>query len=147
MGVEKLLELCVDGCVVMGDFDKRITQAIGSISTNSIIKVIVNTNGVEASDNGTAFIAHFYAKAKSGTEEVSSGDFLMSRSYTENLRPTATNASKKTVENFWKKALPQKYVRLVVFENQSWSELFSAIFTFGISAFNVQEKRSIYTEN
>ncbi|MGB9675665.1 MAG: TldD/PmbA family protein [Candidatus Bathyarchaeales archaeon] len=143
VGVEKLLELCVDGCVAMGDFDKRITQAMGSISTNSITRVIVNTNGVEASDNGTAFIAYFYAKAKSGTE-VSSGDFLMSRSYTENLRPIALNASKRTVENFGKKPLPQKYVGPVVFENQSWNELFSAIFTFGISAFNVQENRSIY---
>lgn len=144
VGVERLLELCADGCVVMGDYDKRIVQAMSSISTHSITKIIVNTNGVEAVDNGTAFVAYFYAKAKSGTEEVSSGDFLMSRSYMENLRPIALNASKRTVENFGKRALPQKYVGPVIFENQSWNQLFSAIFTFGISAFNVQENRSIY---
>jgi PmbA protein len=143
-GVERLLDLCVDGCVVMGDFDKRITQAMSSVSTYTITKAVVNTNGVEAFDKGTAFMAYFYAKAKSGGEEVSSGDFLVSRSYTEDLRPIALNASKRTVESMGKKPLPQKYVGPVIFENQSWNELFSAIFTFGISAFNVQENRSTY---
>jgi PmbA protein len=144
LDVERLLELCANGCVIIGDFDKRIMQAMGSISAVSIAGGVVNTNSVEAFDKGTAFTAYFYAKAKSGTEEVSGGDFLMSRYYTEDLRPIAISASKRTIESFGKKALPQKYAGPVVFENESWNELFSTIFTSGISALNVQENRSVY---
>ena len=141
--VESLLEHCVDGCTVIADYDKRINQALGSVSTLVATKAILNTNGVEATDKGTAFMASFYVKAKSGSEEVSGGDFLLSRRYTEDLRPIALSASRCTVENFGKKALSQKYVGPVVFENISWNELFSVIFTYGISAFNVQENRSV----
>jgi PmbA protein len=144
LDVEKLLELCADGCVIIGDFDRRIIQAIGSISAVSIAGGIVNTNGIETFDKGTAFTAFFYAKAKSGAEEVSGGDFLMSRYYTENLQPIAVSASKRTIESLGKKALPQKYGGPVVFENESWNELFSVIFTSGISALNIQESRSVY---
>lgn len=144
VNIEKLLELCAENCVSIGDFDKRIVQTISTISTSLITKAIVNTNGVEASDKGTFFSAYFSAKAKSGTEEVSSWDFLISRSYTENLQPIALSAPKRTIESLGKKMLPQKYVGPVIFENQSWNELFSAIFTSGISALNVQENRSIY---
>jgi PmbA protein len=144
LDTEKLLESCADGCVTIGDFDKRIIQAIGLVSVFSIFEGIVNTNGVETSEKGTAFTASFYAKAKSGTEEVSGADFLMSRYYTENLQSIAVNASKRTIECFGKKALPQKYIGPVIFENESWNELFSAIFTAGISALNVQENRSVY---
>jgi PmbA protein len=144
--IERLLELCVDNCAVIGDFDKKINQALGLVSTNIVTKAILNTNGVEAIDKGTVFSAYFYAKAKSGSEEVSSGDFLISRYYTENLHSIAMNASKRTIENFGKKPLPQKYAGPVIFENYSWNELFSAIFPHGISAFNVQENRSVLKE-
>jgi PmbA protein len=144
LDVGKLLELCVDGCVSVGDFDKRINQAMGMISTVSVSGGIVNTNGIEVFDKGTAFTASFYAKAKSGGEEVSSGEFLVSRSYTEDLQPIAVSASKRTIESLGKKPLPQKYAGPVVFENVSWNELFSVIFTSGISALNVQENRSVY---
>jgi PmbA protein len=142
--VEKLLDSCAGGCVSIGDFDKRIIQAMGSISTSSIIKTIVNTNGIEAFDKGTIFGAYFSAKAKSGAEEVGSWDFLLSRHYTEDLRPIALSASKRTIESLGKKMLPQKYAGPVIFENQSWNELFSVIFTYSISALNVQENRSVY---
>ncbi|MEM3442382.1 MAG: TldD/PmbA family protein, partial [Candidatus Bathyarchaeia archaeon] len=142
--VEELLELCAGGCVSIGDFDKRIVQAMGSISTSTLTKAVVNTNGVEAFDKGTVFGAYFSAKAKSGTEEASSWDFLISRRYTEDLQPIALNASRRVIESLGKKILPQKYVGPVVFENQSWNELFSAIFAHGISALNVQENRSVY---
>jgi PmbA protein len=144
--VENLLELCADGCVCIGDFDKRIIQAMGSVSASSLMKAIVNTNGIEAFDKGTVFGAYFSAKAKSGAEEVSSWDFLLSRYYTENLQPIALSASKRVVESLGKKMLPQKYVGPVIFENQSWNELFSVIFTSSISALNVQENRSVYKE-
>lgn len=144
LDVEKLLELCVGGCVTVGDFDKRITQAMGSISTASVSGGIVNTNGIEVFDKGTAFTVYFSAKAKSGGEEVSSGEFVVSRSYTEDLQPIAVSASERTIESLGKKALPQKYAGPVLFENVSWNELFSVIFTSGISALNVQENRSIY---
>ncbi|MEM3703808.1 MAG: TldD/PmbA family protein [Candidatus Bathyarchaeia archaeon] len=144
LDVEELLKLCIDNCAVIGDFDKRINQAMSLISTFIVTKAIVNTNGVEALDKGTVFAAYFYAKAKSGFEEVSGGDSLISRRYTENLRPVALNASKRTVENFGKEPLPQKYVGPVIFENQSWNELFSFVFSSGISALNVQENRSVF---
>jgi len=144
LDVAKLLELCVDGCVTVGDFDKRINQAMGMISTASVSGGVVNTNGIEVFDKGTAFTAYFSAKAKSGGEEVSSGEFVVSRSYTEDLQPIAVSASKRTIESLGKKALPQKYAGPVVFENVSWNELFSVIFTSGISALNVQENRSVY---
>jgi PmbA protein len=144
VNVEKLLELCADGCVSIGDFDKRIVQVMGSVSASSFTKAIVNTNGVEAFDKGTIFGAYFSAKAKSGTEEVSGWDFLISRNYTENLQSIALSASKRTIESLGKKMLPQKYTGPVVFENQSWNELFSVIFASGISALNVQENRSVY---
>jgi len=142
--VAKLLELCVDGCVTVGDFDKKINQAMGMISTTSVSGGVVNTNGIEVFDKGTAFAAYFSAKAKSRGEEVSSGEFVVSRSYTEDLQPIAVSASKRTIESLGKKALPQKYAGLAVFENVSWNELFSVIFTAGISALNVQENRSLY---
>ncbi|MEM3579152.1 MAG: TldD/PmbA family protein [Candidatus Bathyarchaeia archaeon] len=144
LSIEEVLKLCVDNCAVIGDFDKRINQAMGSIFTYTITKAVVNTNGVETFDKGTIFAAYFYAKAKSGSEEVSGGDSFISRRYTEDLRPIALNASKRTVENFGKKPLPQKYVGPVIFENQSWNELFSFIFPSGISALNVQENRSVF---
>ena len=144
LDIEQLLELCADGCLTIGDFDKRIIQAWGLISVVSVVEGIVNTNGVEVFDKGTAFTAFFYAKAKSGTEEVSGADSLISRYYTENLQPIAVSASRRTIECLGKKALPQKYSGPVVFENESWNELFSAIFTSGISALNVQENRSVY---
>ncbi|HVP92844.1 MAG TPA: TldD/PmbA family protein [Acidobacteriota bacterium] len=144
LDIERLLESCADGCVIIGDFDKRIMQAMGSISAVSIAEGVVNTNGVEAFDKGTAFTAYFYAKAKSGAEEVSAGDFLMSRYYTEDLRPIAMSTCKRTIESLGKKPLPQKYDGPVVFENESWNELFSVIFTSGISALNIQENRSVY---
>jgi PmbA protein len=144
LSVDRLLELCANGCVIIGDFDKRIVQALGGISAISVAEGIVNTNGIEAFDKGTAFIASFYAKAKSGTEEVSAGDSLMSRHYTEDLRPIAISTCKRTIESLGKRALPQKYAGPVVFENESWNELFSVIFTSGISALNVQENRSVY---
>jgi PmbA protein len=144
LSVDKLLELCADGCVTIGDFDKRIMQAMGSISMISVAEGIVNTNGIETFDKGTAFTASFYAKAKSGTEEVSAGDFLISRHYTEDLQPVAISTCKRTIESLGKKALPQKYAGPVIFENESWNELFSVIFTSGISALSVQENRSVY---
>lgn len=143
VGIEELVRLCVDNCVVVGDFDKRINQAMGAVSTYVIARAVVNTNGVEAFDKGTAFQAYFYAKAKSGLEEVSGGDFLVSRRYTEDLHSIALNAAKWTIEGFGKKPLPQKYVGPVIFENRSWNELFSFIFPSGVSAFNVQENRSM----
>jgi len=141
---EKLLGLCVDSCITMGDYDKRIVQAMGAISVISVFEGVVNTNGIEAFDKGTAFIANFYAKAKSGSEEVSAGDFLMSRYYADDLQLIALSASKRTIESLCKKPLPQKYTGPVIFENMSWNELFSVIFTSGISALNVQENRSVY---
>jgi PmbA protein len=146
LDVEKLLELCVDGCVTIGDFDKRIIQAMGSISAMSVSAGIVNTNGIEAFDKGTAFIAGFYAKAKASGEEVSSRDDLTSRSYIIDLQPIAISTSERTIECIGKKTLSQKYAGPVVFENVSWNELFSVIFPFGISALNVQENRSVYKE-
>jgi len=139
---EKMLNLCVDCCVTAGDFDKRITQAMMMISTASVSFGIVNTRGVEASDKGTFFTTYISTKAKSEGEEVSSGDSLFSRTFTEDLQPIAVNASKRTIECLGRKALPEKYVGPVVFENVSWNQLFSAIFASGISALNVQENRS-----
>jgi len=144
LDVEKMLHLCADCCVTAGDFDKRITQAMAMTSAASVSFGIVNTKGVEVCDKGTFFAANVGTKAKSGDEEVSSGDFIMSRTFIEDLRAVALSASKRTIECLGKKALTEKYVGPVVFENMSWIQLFSVIFTSGISAFNVQENRSIY---
>lgn len=142
--VEKLLDLCTGCCVTMGDFDRRIVQAMIMLGTITASFAAVNTHGVEAYDRGTAFTAYFGAKAKGGGEEVSSGEVLVSRSYTEDLQPLALSASKRTIESLGKKPLAQKYSGPVVFENMSWNELFSVIFPAGISALNVQENRSPY---
>jgi len=144
LDVEKMLDLCVDCCITVGDFDRRITQAMATLSAASISFGVVNTKGIEVCDRGTLFNASVGTKAKSGGEEVSSGDFLLSRTFTEDLQPIALSASKRTIECFGKKSLPEKHVGSVVFENRSWSELFMVIFTSGISALNVQENRSIY---
>lgn len=142
--VKQMLDVAVDCCVTAADYDKRITQTTAMTFAASTSLGIVNTRGVEAHDQGTFFMAILYTKAKSGSEEVSSGDSLFSRIFPGDLRPVALSASKKTIECFGKKALPEKYVGPVVFENISWNELFSAIFTHGISALNVQENRSVY---
>lgn len=142
--IEQLLESCTSCCVAIGDFDKRIVQAMAMMVATSASFTAVNTNGVEAFDKGTTFTAYFGAKARSGVEEVSSGEEFISRSYSEDLHPLAINASRRTIESLGKKPLPQKYAGPVVFENTSWNELFSVIFPSAISALNVQENRSVY---
>jgi PmbA protein len=140
----KMLDQCVDCCVTASDFDKRITQAMAMIVSTSYSFAVVNTNGVEVSDKGTTFEADIGTKAKSGSEEVASGDFLISRTFTEDLQSIATNAAMKTLECFGKKTLPEKYSGQVLFENTGWYQLFSVILTYGISALNLQENRSVY---
>jgi len=144
LDVETMLNLCADCCITAGDFNRRITQAMAMIIAASVSFGVVNTKGIGVYDEGTFFAVDVGTKAKSGAEEVSSGDFLTSRTFTEDLKPIAISASKKAIECLGKKALPEKYVGPVVFENVSWNQLFSVIFTFGISALNVQENRSVY---
>ena len=144
LSIDEIVDICARHCVTLGDFDKRITQAVGMISTLHAFAGIVNTNGIETSDKGTAFSAYFSGKAKWKGEEVSGGDLVISRSYVEDLQPIAVNAAKRTVECFGKKLLPQKSSGVVIFENVSWYSLFSVIFTAAISALNVQENRSVY---
>jgi PmbA protein len=143
LGLDEILGMASDCCIIGGDFDKRITNAMSMVFAASLSFGIMNTNGVEVYDTGTAFGAFMDFKAKSGVDEVSGGDLLYSRSL-ENLRPIALNAAKTAVEGLGRKPLPEKYVGAVVFENTSWGDLFSTIFTHGISALNVQETRSVY---
>jgi len=142
--IEDLLEYCSGSCVAMGDFDKRIVQALIMASAMSAAFATINTNGLEAFDKRTAFTAYLEAKAKSRGEEASSGEELISRSYSRDFHPLARSASKRTIESLGKKPLSQKHTGKVVFESSSWNELFSAIFPNGISALNVQESRSVY---
>jgi PmbA protein len=142
--IETLLESCSGCCVAMGDFDKRIVQAMAMITATSASFATLNTNGVQAFDRRTDVTGFFMTKAKSGAEEVSSGEELISREYSEDFYSLATNASKRTIECLGKKPLPQKYAGEVLFENVSWNEIFSVIFPSGISALNIQENRSVY---
>jgi PmbA protein len=144
LDVTEMLDLCANCCVAIGDFDKKITQAMAMFSSSTFSFAVVNTNGVNVYDKGTTFTVYAGAKAKSGSEEVSSSDVLTSRTFTDNLQPIAVSTSKRAIECLGKKALPEKYVGPVVFENKSWNELFSVIFPYGISALNVQENRSVY---
>lgn len=105
---------------------------------------VVNTRGVEAFDRGTVFVAFADFRAKSSGDEVSAGDFTYSRTLVKDLHLFAANVAKRAVECLGKKALTEKYVGPVIFENTSWNELFTSIFTYGISASNVQENRSVY---
>jgi PmbA protein len=142
--IETLLESCGNCCVAMGDLDKRIIQAIAMITATSCSFATLNTNGVEAFDRKTDIAGFFEAKAKSGPEEVSSGEEFALRSYSGDFCSLATSASKRAIECLGKKPLPQKYTGGVLFENASWNQLFSVIFPSGISALNVQENRSVY---
>jgi len=90
---EALLESCSDCCVAIGDFDRRIVQAMAMITATSASFATLNTNGVEAFDKETAFTGFFEAKAKSGTEEVSSGEEFASRSYSKDFYSLASEAS------------------------------------------------------
>jgi PmbA protein len=143
LSADRILEMSANCCVVAGDFDKRIIQAMSMITADSIAFGVVNTKGTEVFDKETLFSAYIGTKGKSDGEEVSSGDFILSRTLTENVAPIAQSASRKTVECFGKRPLPDKHVGTVVFENESWSQLFSVIFTAGISGYNVQENRSV----
>jgi PmbA protein len=144
LDVSEMLDLSANCCVTIGDFDKRITQAMASFSSSTFSFAVVNTNGIDVYDRGTVFTVYVGAKAKSGSEEVSSSDVLTSRTFVSDLQPIAISAAKRAIECLGKKALPEKYVGPVVFENMSWNELFSVIFPYGISALNVQENRSVY---
>jgi PmbA protein len=144
--VEEMLSQNVDCCVSAGDVDKRIVNAMSMVSASAVSTGVVNTAGVEVEDKKTVFQAYLDVKAKSGNEEVSSGDMVYSRTFVKDLRPMAVAVGKKTIECLGKKPLPEKYVGPVVFENISWSELFQTIFTYGISASNVQENRSVYKD-
>jgi PmbA protein len=144
LSAEELLDQCVDGCLVVADYDKRITQAMATLSTAHGSFAVVNTSNVEVFDSVTTFEAFFGAKAKSGDEEVSSGDFIASRSFVRNLHPIASSASKRAIECLSRKPLPEKYVGPVVFENISWNQLFSLVFISSTSALNIQENRSAF---
>ncbi len=146
LGIEKMLELGVECCVVAADVDKRITQAMAMVSAGSASFGIVNNRGTGVFDKGTLFITYVSAKGKSGSEEVSSGDFLVSRNYIENVQSVGLSAARRTVECFGKKAMPEKHVGPVVFENMSWNQLFTAIFPSGISGLNVKENRSVFKD-
>lgn len=147
LDAEKMLGLCADCCAAVGDFDKRITQAAAMISASSVYLAVVNTNGLESYDRGTTFTVSVDAKAKSGNEDVGGYDILSTRSFTNDLNPLAVSVAKRTVECLGRRALSEKHVGKVVFENTSWNALFSVIFPHGISALNVQENRSIYKGN
>ena len=142
--VEEMLRQSVDCCVAAGDVDKRIVNVMSMVLASAASFGVVSTSGIETFDRRTVFTAGMDVKAKSGSEEVSSGDLVYSRTYVKDLQSMAVKAGKKTVECLGKKPLAAKYVGPVVFENMSWSELFSTIFTYGISASNVQENRSVY---
>jgi len=146
LSVEKMLKLGVECCVSAGDVDKRITQAMAVVSADSASFGIVNSRGTEVFDKATLFTTYVSTKGKSGSEEVSSGDFIVSRNYTENVQSVALGAARRTVECFGKKALPEKHVGPVVFENMSWNQLFTAIFPSGISGLNVKENRSVFKD-
>jgi len=146
LSIEKMLELSVECCVSAADVDKRITQAMAMVSADSASFGIVNTKGIEVFDKGTLFRAYVDTKGTSKNEEVSSGDLLISRAYTENVQSVAVSASKRTVECFDRKTLLEKHVGPVVFENMSWNQLFTAIFPSGISALNVRENRSVFKD-
>lgn len=140
---DRILEMGANCCVIAGDFDKRIIQAMSMVTADSMEFGVVSTKGIEAFDKATMFTAYVGTKGKFRGEEVSGGDFLLSRSLDENVAPIAESASRKTIECFGKKPLPEKHVGTVVFDNESWSQLFSVIFTTGISGYNVQENRSV----
>jgi len=144
--IAEILDLCVNCCVTAGDLDKRVTQTMAMISARSLYIGVVNTQGIEVCDKGTFFTAFISIKAKSGDEETSGGDFLSSRTFNKDLRDISISAAERALECFGRKALREKYVGPVIFENMSWSELFSTIFTYGISALNVQENRSVYKD-
>ncbi|UCE96522.1 MAG: TldD/PmbA family protein [Candidatus Bathyarchaeota archaeon] len=144
LDIDETLKLCVDSCIVAGDFDRKITQAMMGLSASAMTFAVINTKDIEVGDKGTTFTVFMATKAKSGNEEVSSSDMLMSRTYIENLQEFATNTSRNAIECLGKKPLPEKHIGPVVFENISWHQLFSTIFTPSISALNVQENRSIY---
>ncbi len=141
---EGMLKLCADCCAAAGDFDRRVTYTVAGVRALSVYAGVVNTRGVEASDRGTAFLAFVYVKAKSGTDETSGSDLIISRTFTENLQGIAVNASQRAVECLGRKPLQGKHVGTVIFENRSWGELSSVILASSISALNVQEDRSAY---
>ena len=144
LSVDRILEMSANCCIVAGDYDKRIMQAMAMIEAGSMVFGVVNSRGTEVFDKATAFSAYVATKAKSKGEEVSGGDLMVSRTLAEDVTSIALSSSKKAVECFGKKALPEKHVGLVVFENMSWYELFSAIFPAGVSGYNVQENRSVF---
>jgi PmbA protein len=143
LSADQILEMTARCCVVAGDFDKRIIQAMSMILTDAIEYGVVNSKGIETFDKATVFEVYIGTKGKFRGEEVSGSDFLLSRSLDDNVGPIAESAARRTVECFGKKPLPEKHVGTVVFDNESWSQLFSTIFTAGISGYNVQENRSV----
>jgi len=143
LSAERILEMSADCCKVAGDYDKRIMQAMTMITAYSVTFGVVNTKGTEVFDKVTAFSAYVGTKAKAKGEEVTGDDFLISRTSVENVTPIALSASKRAVECFGKRALPEKHAGTVVFENMSWNQLVSVILTAGISGYNVQENRSV----
>jgi PmbA protein len=144
LDVDDTLRMCVDCCVAGGDFDKRIVNVMSMVLAASTSFAVVNTRGVEAFDRGTVFAVFADFKAKASGDEVSAGDFIYSRTLAKDLPSFAVSVARRAVECLGRKALPEKYVGPVVFENTSWTELFTSIFTYGVSASNVQESRSVY---
>ncbi|MDH7563417.1 MAG: TldD/PmbA family protein [Candidatus Bathyarchaeota archaeon] len=144
MSVDELLSASADCCVWGGNFDKRIVQTMSMVLAVSANFCTVNTRGIEAYDERTVFSVFMDFKAKRNDDEVSAGESVHSRKVIENLQPIAASTAQKAVECLGRKPLPEKYMGPVVFENTSWADLFSSIFPSGISAFNVQESRSVY---
>jgi PmbA protein len=140
----QLLSSSAECCISAADFDKRISQAMGLIQTAVIYNGIVNSRGIEVGDKGTAFAGGCGTKAKVGAEEVSSDESLFSRRSVEDLNEIGTSASRRTIECLGGKRLEEKLSSPVVFENNTFGELFGLMLSSSASALNVQEERSRY---
>ncbi len=121
------------------------------VSVESIVRAtyyrefIVNSNGIECENEGTAFYYDFYSKVKKDGE-YTGAESGFSRKIVGDLPTYARKSAERALEMCGAVKLERPYEGIVVLENSAIAELLEFFFRFNLSAFRVQEKHSRFGE-
>jgi len=124
------------------NYDKRIFVVSGNVSTAHICKTVVNSNGVEAFDQGTAVGCYLAALAREGGEVTSSCfEYDVQRTYEINPEVVGRKTAELAVEALGAKKIEKK-VYPVIFTQVPFYQLLQYTLLSSLKADNVQRGQS-----
>jgi len=123
-------------------YDKRVFVTNGNVSTAHICKAIVNSNGVEAFDQGTAVGCYLAALAREGGEVTSPCfEYDVQRTYEINPELVGRKVAEMTVKALGARKI-EKGVYPVIFTQVPFYQLLQYTLLSSLKADNVQRGRS-----